>query len=316
LALDPQAQAFLGELAELGVPRYGEQPVEVARRAMEEGAPALFGPFEPVPYHDRDLRGPHGPIPTRIYQPTEKTAPVLVYFHGGGWVLGGITTAHAVCATLARASGCVVASVDYRLAPEHRYPAAVDDAWAATRWIAEHPTEVGGSGKLAVGGDSAGGNLAAVVAVRAREVGMPLELQLLVYPVTDADLDTLSYNENAEGYWLTRQGMAWFWDQYIPEGDRFQPEASPLRAPDLTGVAPALVITAEYDPLRDEGEAYAERLAAAGVPVTLSRYDGLIHGFFRLPAKIDRANDALQEAASALRRVVGDPEPATTGGQS
>ena len=316
MTLDPQAQAFLGELEELGAPRYGEQPVEVARQAMQDGAAALFGPFEPVPYVDRHLPGPEGMIPARIYRPSEQPAPVLVYFHGGGWVLGSIATAHAVCSTLAHASRWIVASIDYRLAPEHSFPAAVDDAWAATRQLADHPGEIGGSGRLAVGGDSAGGNLAAVVAIRARDTGLPLAFQLLVYPVTDANLETPSYDENAEGYWLTRQGMAWFWDQYIPDGDRFRPDASPFRAADLRGVAPALVITAEYDPLRDEGEAYAQRLADAGVPATLSRYDGLIHGFFRLPAKIDRATDALQEAAAALRLATSDPEPATEGAAS
>jgi acetyl esterase len=216
-------------------------------------------------------------------------------------VLGSVTTAHGVCATLARESGCTVVSVDYRLAPEHRFPAAVDDAWAAMRWVFEHGRELGAAGPVAVGGDSAGGNLAAVTALRARDERMPVALQLLVYPVTDADLDTTSYTDNATGYWLTRDGMKWFWEQYVPEGDRYHPDASPLRAGDLSGVAPALVITAEYDPLRDEGEAYADRLSQAGVAVTLSRYDGLIHAFFRLPAVIDRANDALQEAATALR---------------
>ena len=306
MALDSQARAFLDRLAELGAPVFGEQPVEEARRAMEDGAAGLFGPFEPVPFEDRDLPGPAGPIPVRVYRPGSAPAPVLVYLHGGGWVLGSVVTAHGVCATLARSSGCAVVSVDYRLAPEHRFPAAVEDAWAATAWIAEHAEEIGGRpGALAVGGDSAGGNLSAVLALRARDAGLPLALQLLVYPVLDADLDTSSYREFADGYWLTRYAMEWFWEQYLPEGDRFQPEASPLRAPDHAGVAPACVITAEYDVLRDEGEAYARRLAGAGVPVTLSRYDGQIHGFFRLPGVIDRARDALDEAAAALRAAFG-----------
>ena len=302
MALDPQARGFLDRLAELGAPAFGEQPAEVSRKAMEDGAAQLFGPFEPVPFEDRSLPGPAGSIPVRVYRPGSEPAPTLLYFHGGGWVLGSIVTAHGVCATLARRSGCVVVSVDYRLAPEHPYPAALEDAWAATLWAAEHAEEIGGRpGALAVGGDSAGGNLSAVVALRARDRDLPLALQLLVYPVCDADLETGSYRAYAEGYWLTKAGMAWFWDQYLPEGDRFQPEASPLRAADLAGVPSALVITAEFDPLRDEGEAYARRLAEAGVPVTLSRYDGQIHGFFRLPAMIDRAWDALDEAAAGLR---------------
>jgi acetyl esterase len=305
VTLDPQAQAFLARLEEIGAVRYGEQPPDVARRAMEDGAPALFGPFDPVPFEDRDVPGPGGPIPVRIYRPPAATGAALVYFHGGGWVLGSIATAHAVCATLAQGSGCTVVSVDYRLAPEHPFPAAVDDAWAATAWVLEHGDELGARGPVAVGGDSAGGNLAAVVARRARDAGLPLALQLLVYPVTDADLGTASYRDNATGYWLTRDAMQWFWEQYVPAGDRYHPDASPLRADDVAGVAPALVITAEYDPLRDEGEAYAARLSDAGVAVTLSRYDGLIHAFFRLPAVIDRAHDALQEAATALRRATG-----------
>lgn len=301
MTLDPQAQALLAKLDQVGAPRYGEQPTDVARRAMEDGAAALFGPLEPVPFEDREVPGPGGAIPVRIYHPPGATGAALVFFHGGGWVLGSIETAHRPCATLARESGCTVISVDYRLAPEHRFPAAVEDAWAATTWVSAHGQEIGATGPLAVGGDSAGGNLAAVVAMRARDAGLPLAFQLLVYPVTDAGLDTGSYVENAEGYWLTRDGMEWFWDQYIPDGDRFHPDASPLRADDVSGVAPALVITAEYDPLRDEGEAYARRLEEAGVPVTVSRYAGMIHGFFRTPAEIDRSRDALAEAGRALR---------------
>jgi acetyl esterase/lipase len=253
-----------------------------------------------VPYEDRDAGG----VPVRVYRPVEEPAPVLVYFHGGGWVYGGFVSHHGLCATLARLSGCVVCSVDYRLAPEHRFPAALDDAWAATGWIAAHTAELGGrSGALALGGDSAGGNLAAICARRARDARLPVALQILVYPVCDADLDTSTYREFAHGYSLTAGSMEWFWDQYLPEGvgDRFHPDASPLRAADVSGTAPALVITAECDVLRDEGEAYARLLADAGVPVTLSRYDGMIHGFFRMPGVIDRANDAIAEAALALR---------------
>jgi acetyl esterase len=307
VGLDSQAQAFLNRLVELGVPAFGELPVEEARRLQEEGAPGLFGPLVEVPFEDRSLPGPGGPIPVRVYRPGDGPAPVLVYFHGGGWVLGSIVTAHGICATLARLAGCVVCSVDYRLAPEHVFPAALDDAWAATTWADEHAEELGGRpGALAVGGDSAGGNLAAVCALRARDAGLPLGLQMLVYPVLDADLETPSYREFADGYFLTADGMRWFWDQYLPEGDRFAPDASPLRAPDLAGVAPALLIIPENDPLRDEGEAYARRLEQAGVQTTLSRYDGMIHGFFRLPGVIDRANDALAEAAAALGSAFAD----------
>jgi acetyl esterase len=274
-------------------------PAEV-REAGDAGAAEVFGPLVDVSFEDRAA----GDVPMRVYRPDDEPAPVLVYFHGGGWVTGSLVSHHRLCATLARLSGCVVCAVDYRLAPEHRFPAAVDDAWAATTWIAENAEEVGGkSGALAVGGDSAGGNLAAICALRARDAGTPLALQLLVYPVCDADLETSTYREFADGHGLTAVSMRWFWDHYLPEGtgDRFDPDASPLRADDVSGTAPALVITAECDVLRDEGEAYAERLADAGVPVTLTRYDGMIHGFFRMPGVLDRANDAIAEAASALR---------------
>ena len=301
MPLDPQARAFLERPAEPGAPVLGESPVEDVRRAAEDDAPVVFGPFDTVPYDDRVIAGPAAPIPVRVYSPGGGDAPVLVYFHGGGWVLGSVATAHGVCSTLARGSGCVVVSVDYRLAPEHPFPAALDDAWAAVEWAAANAAEVGGRpGALAVGGDSSGGNLAAVVALRARDAGLPLAGQLLVYPVLDADFEASSYRAYAEGFGLTRAGMEWFFDQYVPDGDRFRPEISPLRCSDLAGVATALVITAEYDVLRDEGEAYAQRLSAAGVPVQLSRYGGMIHGFFRLPGVIDRGHDALDEAATAI----------------
>jgi acetyl esterase len=302
MTLDPQARAFLDQLDELGVPGIGELPPAEARAAGDAASAAVFGPVVEVPCEDTTIPGPGGAIPVRVYRPGDGPAPVFLYFHGGGWVLGSLTTHHGVCATLARLSGSVVCSVDYRLAPEHRYPAALDDAWAATTWAAEHAEEIGGlTGALAVGGDSAGGNLAAICALRARDVELPLALQVLVYPVTDADLDTSTYREFADGYFLTRFGMEWFWDHYLPHGDRFVPDASPLRAADVGGTAPALVITAGFDPLRDEGEAYARRLEEAGVPVTLTRYDRMIHGFYRMPGVMSVANDALAETADALR---------------
>ena len=302
MPLDPQARVWLDQLQELGIPGIGELPPEEARAAGDAAAEVVFGPVIEVPCEDRTIPGPAGHIPVRVYRPGNEQAPVFLYFHGGGWVLGSLNTHHGVCATLSRLSGCVVCSVDYRMAPEHRFPAAVDDAWAVTAWAAEHAEELGGiPGALAVGGDSAGGNLAAVCALRARDAGLSLALQLLVYPVTDADLETSTYNAFADGYFLTKYSMEWFWGHYLPEGDRFHPDASPLRAADVGGTAPALVLTAEFDPLRDEGEAYARRLEEAGVPVTLTRYDGMIHGFFRMPGVMDRANDALAEAAGALR---------------
>jgi len=300
--LDPQVRTLLDRMRELGVPGIGELPPDEARAVQDEAAAAVFGPVPDVASEDLTVPGRAGPIPVRVYRPDGGPAPLLLYFHGGGWVLGSLNTHHGVCATLAQLSGCVVCSVDYRLAPEHRFPAALDDAWAAVTWAGEHAEELGAlPGALALGGDSAGGNLAAVCALRARDAGIAVALQLLVYPVTDADLDTSTYREFADGYYLTRYSMEWFWGHYLPEGDRFVPDASPLRAADLGGAAPALVLTAEFDPLRDEGEAYARRLEEAGVPVSLTRYDGMIHGFFRMPGVVDRASDALAEAAGALR---------------
>jgi acetyl esterase len=310
--LDPQAQAYLDRLEETGTPPYDELPVAEARKLIEAGAAALFGPLDPVgAVVDRALPGPRGPVRARIYEPPDGRTPwpVLLYFHGGGWVLGSLDTHDGVCRALAARTPCVVVSVDYRLAPEHRFPAAVEDAWAATAWVAEHAASVRGDPlRIAVGGDSAGGNLAAVVALRACRHGPPLALQLLVYPVLDCGLDTPSYRECAAGYGLTYELMRWFRDHYLgPEGAVADPEASPLRASDLAGAAPALVLTAEYDPLRDEGETYARRLEEAEVPVRLSRYDGMIHGFFRMAAVIDCAQGALDEAAAGLRGAFAAP---------
>jgi acetyl esterase len=287
-------------MRELDLPPMSALRPEEVREAGDAAAAELFGPLVEVPFEDRAAGG----VPMRVYRPGDEPAPVLAYFHGGGWVVGSLVSHHGLCATLARLSGCIVCAVDYRLAPEHRFPAAVEDAWSATTWIAENAEAFGGrSGALAVGGDSAGGNLAAICALRARDIGLPVGLQLLVYPVCDADLETSTYREFADGHGLTADSMHWFWDHYLPEGtgDRFHPDASPLRARDVSGTAPALVITAECDVLRDEGEAYARRLAEAGVPVTLTRYDGMIHGFFRMPGVLDRANDAIAESALALR---------------
>jgi acetyl esterase len=308
--LDQDVREYLDAIA--GLPPPHTVPVADARAGMEATAAALFGPVaEVASTEDRAIPGPNGPARIRIYRPAgaEPPLPALVYFHGGGWVIGSLDTHDGICRALCARTPCVVVSVDYHLAPEHRFPAAVEDAWAATAWVAERVNELMlEPGRLAVGGDSSGGNLAAVVARRARDRGLPLALQLLVYPVCDHDLDTASYGENATGVGLSRDGMAAFWDHYLgQDGDRSDPDASPLRAADLAGVAPALVMTAEYDVLRDEGEAYAKRLDEAGVPVTLTRYDGVIHGFLRIPAKVARAEPALDECAAALREAFAPP---------
>jgi len=302
MPLDHHVQAFLTSLEEAGAPRYGEQPVDEQRAAMRASAPTFFGTVTPVPFEDTVVPRGTAPVPVRVYRPVDHPAPVLVYLHGGGWVLGDVATIHGVCSSLARLSSCVVVSVDYRLAPEHPFPAALEDAWAVIDWLREHAETIGGRpGAIAIGGDSAGGNISAVIARRARDASVKLGLQLLIYPVCDADLTTHSYAEFAHGYWLTRDAMQWFWEQYLPDGDWFQPDASPLRAEDVASVAPAHIFTAGFDVLRDEGEAYGRRLKASGVPTVVSRYEGMIHGFFRLPAVVPRANDALNEAAQALR---------------
>ena len=236
-------------------------------------------------------------VPCRVYAPEADAAlPVVAYFHGGGWVFGSLDTHEALCRRLAAAAGCEVVSVDYRMAPEHRFPAAVEDAWNVTSELAS------AGGMLAVAGDSAGGNLAAVMAIKARDRRLTLRHQALIYPVTDCDLETASYRANATGYGLTRAGMAWFWDHYIPDpGERSHPDASTLRAPSLAGVAPATVAVCELDPLFDEGVAYAARLEAEGVPTRLLRYDGMIHGFARMFAVIDRSHDLIGEIAGELR---------------
>jgi acetyl esterase len=308
MPLDPEVKAYIDELMAVGAKPVNQMTVDEARRVAEERAPMLFGPAEEVAnVRDLDIPGSAGDVRVRLYEPAPGPLPMLVYFHGGGWVTGSLQTHDGVCRSLANRAGCAVVAVDYRMAPEHRFPAAVEDAWAAVVWAAAQDPPA-----LAVGGDSAGGNLAAVMALRARDSGgPPLALQLLVYPVTDHDLETASYLENADGFVLTRESMRWYWDHYLPEaGARAHEHASPLRATSLEGVAPAVVLTCQYDPLRDEGEAYAQRLAEAGVPVICRRYDGLVHGVYRWQGKVKRAWELIDDSAAALRSAFAT-EPAT-----
>jgi acetyl esterase len=257
---------------------------------------------------DIEVPGATGALPARVYRPDDEgPVPTIVFLHGGGFVIGDIETHDNQCRMVCREVGAVVVSVAYRLAPEAPFPAPVEDCVAATRWVAEHIAEFGGDpDRLAIAGDSAGGNLAAVVAQVARDEGGPqLAAQLLVYPSTDFAGDYASRTENAEGYFLTLADMEWFATHYIGEGsDLTDRRLSPLLAEDLAGLPPAVIVTAEYDPLRDEGEAYAQALERAGVPVTLRRYDGLIHGFFDLGALSPAAADAVRDTCAELRRLL------------
>jgi acetyl esterase len=307
MPLDSQAQAFLEQLAAAGIPPLHELSVAEARQVIvalfgTQGAPEPVGAVE-----EWTIPGAGGEMPTRIYIPYGTGPfPVLVYLHGGGWVIGDLEAYDATCRALTNAAGCLVVAIEYRLAPEHKFPAAPEDCYAATCWVAANAATIGGDPRrIAVGGDSAGGNLAAVVAQMARDRGGPfLVYQLLVYPVTNYGYDTASYTENAEGYLLTRDAMMWFWNHYLHSAaDGANPLASPLRVNDLRGLPPAMVLTAEFDPLRDEGEAYAMRLQEAGVPVTLKRYAGTIHGFFSLGAVLDQGKHAMADAATALRTI-------------
>jgi acetyl esterase/lipase len=310
MPLDPQAKAFLDQMASMGGPPLHSLPVADARALMVAMA-GMSGtrdlPLAKV--ENRTIPGPAGQIPVRVYTPNGTgPLPLLVFFHGGGWVIGDLDTHDGTCRELAHGAGCVVMSVDYRLAPEHKFPAGPEDCYAATAWAAAHASELGvDPAKIAVGGDSAGGNLTCVVALMARDKGSPtLCFQLPIYPATSHALDMPSYVENATGYLLETDAMVWFWGHYLAsEADGENPYASPLRAKDLKGLPPAFVITAEFDPLRDEGELYAKRLQEAGVPTTLKRYDGMIHGFFGMSGIMDQAKTAIAESCAALKKAFG-----------
>ncbi len=303
--LDPQVNQFLKMLASLNVPPFEVMGVRDARAAAAANAELLGPPLPVAKVRDLAASGPGGEIPLRLYQPDcDGPHPALVYLHGGGWVLGDIPTHEKICTEIVHGAGCAVVSVDYRLAPEHKFPAAADDAFAATQWVIAHAQEFGIDGlRVAVGGDSAGANLAAVACLMARDRRAAIPIcQVLVYPITDCDFNTPSYRENADGYLLTRSTMRWFWQCYVDtDTDMLDPYASPLRATDLSRLPPVLVITAEFDPLRDEGEAYAQRLKEAGVPTTLRRYDGMIHAFIRRTDIFDQAHAAQREVFQTLR---------------
>jgi acetyl esterase len=304
MSIDPQVQQWLSESASL--PPINQLPVADARRNMLTSSRQLQPIHNVLDVRDLVAIGPEGSaIPLRHYAPTSGAAGVLVYFHGGGWVIGSRDTHDAYCRDLAARSSRHVISVEYRMAPEHEFPAAAEDCYQATAWVADNLDAVQGKpGELFVAGDSAGGNLAAVTCLLARErQGPKINGQILVYPITDCDFNTPSYLENSKNLHLTRDMMAWFWDQYLPDAsERSHWMASPLQATDLSDLPAAFVLTAEYDPLRDEGEAYARRLSDAGVATRFRRYDGMIHGFVRR-MEWTQAREALEDCAVAIQDI-------------
>ena len=301
-------------LAAAGGPGLNELPLDEARKVPYQMID-LGGPEEPVAQVETRVLPGTVQIPVRVYRPSlANDLPALIYFHGGGFVICNLDTHDRVCRGLANASGCVVVSVDYRLAPEHKFPAAAEDAYSATRYVAEHAGEFGiDPSRIAVGGDSAGGNLATVVAMMARDRGGPaLKFQLLIYPVTDfTEHVTQSERDYGHGHFLDTELMDWFADQYFAnETDRHLPYGSPSKASDLRGLPAAMVITGECDPLRDQGEAYAEQLRHAGVSVLVKRYDGMIHPFLSLAGIIDAGRAAISDSATAVRQVLTADTPA------
>ena len=312
MPLDPQAKAFLEQFPSApAFPGEGESLDEIRAQTTR-----LEGPPEPIArVEDRLIPGPDAgvEIPVRIYWPIgyahDKSAKAaLVFFHGGGWVLGNLDAYDHLCHALANAGDCVVVSVDYRLAPEHRFPAAAEDSYAATVWTAQHADELGiDSRRIAVGGDSAGGNLAAVVSLMDRDRGTSLvAYQVLIYPITDRNFELPSYRENGDGYFLTTERMVWFWNRYLnDDGEAANPYAAPLQAESLEGLPPAYLMTAEFDPLRSEGDAYADRLDSAGVAVEKELYDGQIHGFIRRIDLYDRATVAINRIGQLIRGLGG-----------
>jgi acetyl esterase len=303
MALHPQARAMLDQVEESGLPPLNELPPAGAR-AQAALMNELVGARPEVARVDElSIPTSAGRIAARRYLP-EDPAGVVLWIHGGGWVICDLDSHDPMCRLLANESGCEVVAIDYRLAPEHPFPAPLEDSWDALRWVAAHA----GEQPLILGGDSAGGNMAAVCALRARDRGWPeLALQVLVYPVTDCDLATPSNVQHGSGpdTFLTTDEMSYFWSHYIADPERRNhPEASPLRAGHLSGLPPAIVVTAEYDPLRDDGLAYAEALEAAGVPVQHHHYDDMVHAFFTLANLLERGNEAVVQVGGEVRAAV------------
>jgi acetyl esterase len=310
MQIDPQMKAILDQAAGAGGKAFHDMAPAEARQAIDTMFAAFRGqPKEVGKIEDRKIPGPGGQIPVRVYTP-RGTGPfgVLVFFHGGGWVIGNIETHDVLCRDLTDGAGCVTVSVDYRLAPEHKFPAAPDDCYAATKWVAENARALNiDANRIAVGGDSAGGNLAAVVSQMARDKSGPkIACQLLIYPATDCANETASQREfSKDGYILSRADMDWFYNHYLAAKDKTNPYACPGLAKNLSGLPAAFVLTAEIDPLRDEGEAYGEALRKAGVKVKTKRYNGVCHGFVSMASALDLGKQAVAECCSELHAAIG-----------
>ena len=306
MSLDPQAAALLKSMEESDAPPFHECTPEEARIMYDKGSELVRGePPEPHSLESINIPGQAGPIDAWVYKPSEdKGLPILVFFHGGGFVFGSLKSHDTVCRSLCMEAGCIVVAIDYRLAPENKYPAALDDAWDATQWIASHADALGGDpNRLAVGGDSAGGCLTAAVTLLAKESGLPkICKQLLIYPCTDITRSYESHKTFAEGYRLTSDLLDWFYGHYFSEQDNIRHwKASPLFSGDLANLPSAFIISAGYDPLQDEAKAYAKKLTEAGVKTKLTHYDGMLHGFITMPGVLDKASEALTECASELK---------------
>ncbi|VAW43172.1 hypothetical protein MNBD_CHLOROFLEXI01-5365 [hydrothermal vent metagenome] len=309
--LDPALKMML-EQAEAAVaagqPELWELPVPEARAGFRMMTPMFDG--QPVDVHtvvDQMIAGSDGDLPIRLYTPRPvadgEKLPILTCFHGGGWTIGDLETHDVLCRYLSHHVDCLVVAVDYRMGPEHKFPAAVEDCWAATKWVKENADSFAGdASRIAVGGDSAGGNLAAVITQLAKKENLPLVFQMLIYPAVDVGTDYPSRTEYAKGYFLTQESMDWFVGNYInDESDYANPQMSPLLTDDFSGLPPALVITAGFDPLQDEGRAYAEKLTAAGVPTEYAHYEDMIHGFVSMSGVTEGGEKGMAQCAAALR---------------
>ncbi len=307
MPLDPQVKVLVDMMKNMSFS--GLSPAEARKQTNEMRALRTVNPEAVAKVEDRKIPGPAGSIPVRIYTPAGKGPfPVLVYYHGGGFVIGDLDSHDGVCRSLTNGAGCVTVSVDYRLAPENKFPAAVEDAYSAALWVAENAPQFNADPKrLAVGGDSAGGNLSAVVSIMARDRQAPrIAFQLLIYPATDITCSTPSHKTNTE-YVLTPAEISWFMGHYLrSDADRRNPLASPSFAASFKGLPPALIITAEFDPLRDEAEDYGQKLREAGVPVQISRYEGMVHGFVSMGDMLDKGKQGVAEAAAALKRAFAE----------